>query len=105
MDYKGYVAVVNYDDEAKIFSGEVINTRDVITFQGESVSELEKAFQDSVDDYLEFCLSRNEQPDKPFSGKFILRIPTQLHRDLYLLSARKNVSLNKLIIDELNKVV
>ena len=105
MDYKGYVAVVNYDEEAKIFAGEVINTRDVITFQGESVSELEKAFQDSVDDYLEFCLSRNEQPDKPFSGKFILRIPTQLHRDLYLLSARKNVSLNKLIIDELNKVV
>lgn len=66
MDYKGYVAVVNFDEEAKIFSGEVVNTRDVITFQGESVSELEKAFQDSVDDYLEFYLSRNEQPEKPF---------------------------------------
>ena len=66
MDYKGYVAVVNYDDEAKIFSGEVINTRDVITFQGESVSELEKAFQDSVDDYLEFCESRGEKAAKVF---------------------------------------
>ncbi len=105
MEYKGYVAVVNFDEEAKIFSGEVINTKDVITFQGESVSELEKAFQDSVEDYLDFCKSRNEQPDKPFSGKFVLRIPSQLHRDLYLLSARKNISLNKLIIDELNKVV
>lgn len=105
MEYKGYVAVVNFDEEAKIFSGEVINTKDVITFQGESVSELEKAFQDSVEDYLEFCKSRNEEPDKPFSGKFVLRIPSQLHRDLYLLSARKNISLNKLIIDELNKVV
>lgn len=105
MEYKGYVAVVNFDEEAKIFSGEVINTKDVITFQGESVSELEKAFQDSIEDYLDFCKSRNEQPDKPFSGKFVLRIPSQLHRDLYLLSARKNISLNKLIIDELNKVV
>lgn len=65
MDYKGYEAIVNYDEEAKIFSGEVINTKDVITFQGESVSELEKAFQDSVDDYLEFCESRNEESEKP----------------------------------------
>jgi predicted HicB family RNase H-like nuclease len=64
MDYKGYKALVNYDEEAKLYSGEVINTKDVITFQAESVSELEKAFQDSVDDYLEFCLSRNEEPDK-----------------------------------------
>ena len=63
MDYKGYEAVVNYDEEAKIFSGEVINTKDVITFQGESVSDLEKAFHESVDDYLEFCLSRNEEPE------------------------------------------
>lgn len=66
MDYKGFEAVVNYDEEAKIFSGEVINTKDVITFQGESVSELEKAFHESVDDYLEFCESRNEEPDRPF---------------------------------------
>lgn len=66
MDYKGYEAVVSYDEEAKIFSGEVVNTKDIITFQGESVSELEKAFHDSVDDYLEFCESRNELPDKPF---------------------------------------
>ncbi|GAB1442392.1 hypothetical protein MASR2M39_12270 [Ignavibacteriales bacterium] len=66
MDYKGYEAAVNYDEEAKIFSGEVINAKDVITFQAESVSDLEKAFHESVDDYLEFCLSRNEQPDKPF---------------------------------------
>ncbi|MCC6636586.1 MAG: type II toxin-antitoxin system HicB family antitoxin, partial [Ignavibacteriaceae bacterium] len=56
MDYKGYEAVVNYDEEAKIFSGEVINTKDVITFKADSVIEIEKAFHDSVDDYLEFCL-------------------------------------------------
>lgn len=64
MDYKGYEAVFNYDEEAKIFSGEVINTKDVITFQGESVVELEKAFHDSVDDYLEFCELQEEHHDK-----------------------------------------
>lgn len=65
MDYKGYVAVVNFDEEAKIFSGEVINIRDVVTFQSESLTELQKAFHDSVDDYLLFCQSRNEEPATP----------------------------------------
>ena len=55
MTYKGYQARVEMDEEAGLFHGEVINTRDVITFQGRTVRQLKKAFADSVDDYLEFC--------------------------------------------------
>jgi predicted HicB family RNase H-like nuclease len=66
MKYKGYEAIVSFDDEADIFHGEVINIRDVITFQGQSVDELKKAFQESVDDYLDFCAERFEEPDKPW---------------------------------------
>lgn len=66
MHYKGYVARIEFDDEANIFQGEVINIRDVITFQGKSVEELKQAFQDSVEDYLEFCAQRHEEPEKPF---------------------------------------
>src|ERR1022692_4327790 len=54
MSYKGYQARVDLDEEAGLFHGEVINTRDVITFQGSSVEELKRAFEDSVDDYLDF---------------------------------------------------
>jgi predicted HicB family RNase H-like nuclease len=68
MEHRGYVGRVEYDDEAGIFHGEVINTRDVITFQGATVAELKKAFRDSVEDYLAFCLERGEEPEKPFSG-------------------------------------
>ena len=53
MEYKGYIGLVSYDDRAKIFHGDVINTRDVITFQGTSVEEIEKAFKESIEDYLE----------------------------------------------------
>src|SRR5439155_3447605 len=84
MKYKGYIGKVEFDDEAGIFHGEVVNTRDVITFQGESVPELKKAFRDSVDDYLAFCAERGEQPDKPFSGQFLTRIPPELHREVNL---------------------
>jgi predicted HicB family RNase H-like nuclease len=55
MSYKGYQAIVAYDEDAEIFHGEVVNLRDVITFQGESVKELKKAFADSVEDYIAFC--------------------------------------------------
>lgn len=56
MEYKGYFAKVEFDDEADIFHGEIINLRDVVTFQGQTVEQLHKAFRDSIDDYLEFVI-------------------------------------------------
>lgn len=55
MEYRGYIYSVEFDDEADIFHGEVINLHDVITFQGKLVEELRQAFKDSIEDYLNFC--------------------------------------------------
>jgi predicted HicB family RNase H-like nuclease len=101
MDYKGYIGKVEFDDEAAIFHGEVINTRDVITFQGESVSELTQAFHDSVDDYLVFCKERGEAPDKPFSGQFVTRISPELHRQVNVAAAVSGKSLNAWVAEQL----
>lgn len=101
MTYKGYEAVAEFDEAADIFSGEVINTRDVITFQGESVEQLKQAFEDSVDYYLEFCAKRNEEPEKPFSGALSLRMPPELHRQIALEAKRQNKSLNAYILERL----
>ena len=68
LRYKGYTGYVEFDDEADMLHGEILDTRDVVTFQGRTVDEVRKAFRDSVDDYLAFCAERNEQPEKPFSG-------------------------------------
>lgn len=54
LEYKGYIGQAEYDAEAHVFHGEVLNTRDVITFQGDSVRNFERAFRESIDDYLEF---------------------------------------------------
>ena len=64
MNYKNYVATVQFDPDAKLFHGEVVGTTDVITFQGCSVEELEMAFRDSVDDYLEFCKKEKKKPKR-----------------------------------------
>lgn len=63
MNYKGYEAIVEYDEDAGIFHGEVANLRDVVTFQGRSVTELEKALAASIEDYLAFCRERGEEPE------------------------------------------
>lgn len=104
MKYKDYEATVKFDDEAEIFYGEVVNTRDVITFQGNSVEELKRAFEDSVEDYLEFCRERGEEPDKPFLGSFVVQISPELHHQLYQKAKRKGKSLNALIEESLTKI-
>jgi hypothetical protein len=65
MRYKGYKGAVMLNEERSVFYGEVLNTRDVITFQGTSLEECRQAFRSSVNDYLEFCRERDEKPDKP----------------------------------------
>ena len=101
MTYKGYQSKVELDEEAGVFHGEVINTRDVITFQGTSVEELKQAFEDSVDDYLEFCASRGEDPEKPFSGKFLIRVSPEMHRQIMTEARRQGKSLNTYVLEKL----
>ena len=105
IQYKGFVGRIEYDDEAGIFHGEVINLRDVITFRGESVQQLRQALQDSVEDYLEFCAARGEEPERPFSGKFIVRIDPELHRQLFVLAKKRDTSINKLVSEAVEKIL
>ena len=105
MEYKGYIGKVEFDEEAEIIHGEVINTRDVITFQGDSVAEVKKAFHESVDDYLEFCKTRGETPDKPFSGQFVTRIPPDLHRQVNVAAVLSGKSLNAWVTEQLQNAV
>lgn len=69
MQYKGYEATIAFDEETGIFHGEIVNLRDVITFQGTSAAELRHAFAASAEDYLTFCAERGEKPEMPFSGQ------------------------------------
>ena len=105
MTYKSYEAIVEVDEDADIFHGEVINLRDVITFHGRSVDELKRAFAESVDDYLAFCNARGEEPEKPFSGQFVVRAEPSLHKALVGAAKRAGVSLNKWVTAALERAL
>jgi predicted HicB family RNase H-like nuclease len=101
MKYKGYEGVVEYDEEARILYRGSDQHADVITFEGKSVAELGRAFRESVDDYLEFRKARNEEPEKPFSGNLLLRMPAELHRHVALEARRRGQSVNRYIVERL----
>ncbi len=105
MEYKGYMATVEFDADANLLHGRVVNTRDVITFQGRSVDEIQQAFIDSVEDYLEFCATRHEEPERPFSGKLLLRMSPELHRSVTICAAELGTSVNRWMVLQLEESV
>jgi predicted HicB family RNase H-like nuclease len=94
LTYKGYLGEITFDKDAKLFYGRVINTRDTITFQSDDAKQLEQEFQTSVDTYLDFCHELGESPEKPYSGKFVLRLSPEGHRAVALAAQIANQSLN-----------
>ena len=97
--YQGYCGKAEWDPGGDQFHGEVIGVRDVITFQGRTPSQLRQAFIASVDDYLAFCIDRGEPAEKPFSGKFLMRVDPEVHRKLATLAELSGKSLNQYICD------
>jgi predicted HicB family RNase H-like nuclease len=105
IEYKGYIGAIEIDQEQDIFHGRVVNTRDVITFEGRSTKELRKAFAESVEDYLEMCAEDGVEPNKPFSGEFRVRLDPELHREAVIAAAQARKSLNTFVKEAIKEYV
>lgn len=101
MKYKNYTAIITYDDKENIFCGEVIGTKYILTFEGKSIEELEAVFKQSIESYLAWCASKNETPEKPYSGNIRLRLTPVLHEKLVRAAAKAKISLHSLIENRL----
>jgi len=105
MKYKNYEAKIEFDNKANIFHGEVLNINDTVTFQGSSVNELEKEFKKSVKYYLDLCKRNKVEPQKPFSGKFVLRISPEIHQKIFIAAQKAKKSLNSFAGEVLTKAL
>ena len=105
IEYKGYIGAINFDSEIDLFHGTVINTNDVITFYGASVTELREEMRKSVEGYLEFCREQGKIPEKPFSGEFIVQMSPEMHCKLALNAERLNLDFNVYLQEVLEKAV
>ncbi len=103
MKYKDFAGSVQYSATDKVFHGKIEFIADLVTFEGTSVAELEQAFGEAVDDYLELCAAVGKDPQKSFKGTFNVRIKPELHRKAAMVSIERGISLNKLVEESLEK--
>ena len=97
IQYKGYYAEPRYEPSDKCFGGAPLGIQDVICFEGATPDELEQSFHDAVNDYLDMCEEAGRKPQKPYSGKFMVRIPPELHRRTVAAAQKTGKSLNAFV--------
>lgn len=95
MTYKGYTARIDFDDRDNIMVGRLLGINDIIGFHANSVAELRAAFEEAVDDYLEACAKIGKNPEKPASGKLLLRVPPEIHAAALVKAKAAGKSLNQ----------
>ena len=103
LQHRGYDGSVEYSAEDKMLHGRVVGIRDMISFGGKSVRELEKNFCDAVDEYLAFCERRGKKPNTPFKGSFNVRLSHDLHKRAVLYAEEHNRKLNAVVHDALQQ--
>ena len=95
MSHKGYTARIEFDDRDNLFVGRVLGIRTMISFHGGTVAGLRREFKAAVDDFLRECEERGLKPEKPASGKLLLRVPPEVHGAALVAAQAAGKSLNQ----------
>ncbi len=103
IEYKGYTGSVQFIEKDKILYGKILGIKDLISYEGSSVDEFLSDFHEAVDGYLEFCERKGQTPEKPFKGMFNVRVSPETHKQLALLAADRNQTLNSLVEEALTR--
>jgi len=101
IEYKGYRGAIRYSAEERLLHGRILGIEDVVSFEGDDVEKLEKAFHEAVDDYLALCEKLGRAPDREYSGRIPLRIDSALHRSVAIAADAEAKSVNSWIADAL----
>ena len=103
LEYKGYYGTVEFSLEDQVLHGKVIGINGLLSYEGETIRELENDFHDVIDEYLADCKANNLVPQKSYKGSFNVRIEPRLHHDLAILAEKKGELLNQLVSEALAK--
>ena len=105
MNHSGYTARIEYDERDNILVGRILGLRAIISFHGQTVGELRKAFEHAVDDYLAECAEKGISPEKPASGKLLLRVSPEVHGRAIVVAQASGKSLNQWVSEVLERAV
>ena len=105
MTYRGYAARIEYSDQDQCLVGHIAGIDDVVGFHGQSVTELRAAFEEAVDDYLETCAKLGRAPQKPYSGRLMLRVPPEVHAAVAAAAQVSGKSINQWAVSTFTQAV
>lgn len=105
IEFENYVGTVNFSAEDDVFYGKIHGINDLILFEGESVIELKKNFEDAVIDYLDTCATTGKEPEKKYNGVFNVRISSTVHKKVSEIAIKKGIKLNDLVNKTFNYLV
>ena len=105
MTYKSYTARVEYDNRDDVFVGRVLGLQSILSFEGNSVEALKSAFEEAINDYLQECQEKGLTPEKPASGKLLLRLAPELHGQAMVAAKAAGKSLNQWVAEALQRAV
>lgn len=105
MTYRGYAARIEYDADDRIFIGRLAGIKDIAVFHGSTVNELETAFRETVDHYLEVSARTGRPAQKPYSGRLLLRLEPETHAAIAVAAELSGVSLNQWAASALKNAV
>jgi predicted HicB family RNase H-like nuclease len=105
MTYKSYTARVEYDNRDDVFVGRVLGLQSILSFEGNSVEALKSAFEEAINDYLQECQEKGLTPEKPASGKLLLRLAPELHGQAMVAAKAAGKSLNQWVAEALHRAV
>ncbi len=95
LKYKGFTAKIDFSADDGVFVGRVLGIDDIVIFHGTTVAELKKEFKESIEFHLEVCAKESKRTKKSFSGKVLLRLPSELHARISEVAASKGKSINE----------
>ncbi len=107
LTYKGYIGSVEISGEDNTLYGHVLDLPNdtEITYEGETVADLQEDFKGAVDDYLVYCEEAGITPRKSYKGQLNVRISPETHKRIALLARRAGISINAFIREALEKEV
>ena len=105
LEYKGYCGTVEYSNADNVLHGKVLGIRSLLSYEGDSLDSLRHDFEDVIDDYLETCSENGVEPEKPYKGKFNVRVSPELHRSLAVYAINHGQTLNAAVEEAIKRHV
>ncbi|MBE5954111.1 MAG: type II toxin-antitoxin system HicB family antitoxin [Lachnospiraceae bacterium] len=97
LEYKGYHTKVEFDSHDLVLRGKIEGINDLVNFECENINDVKNAFEEAVDDYLEFCKEVGKEPEKEYKGTFNIRIEPELHKKIAVLASKRGETLNSTV--------